>query len=207
MKLKAPYKIIIIHPILIIREGLRSIISDSFDVETIVLSELKELDNFVEFKSKKLLFIVDADCDHRVLEPKIESYSSKSKVEKVLVRQPGSSDVDCDDNCLCCFYVDSKKERIEYLLKQYLSSNGITDDEETRNNGLTLRELEVVKLIALGKTNKEIAHQLSISIHTVISHRKNITEKLGIKSISGLTVYAILNQLIDTNSIDPESLI
>ncbi|NJO92945.1 MAG: hypothetical protein HC831_31265, partial [Chloroflexia bacterium] len=49
--------------------------------------------------------------------------------------------------------------------------------------------------------------KLFISIHTVISHRKNITEKLGIKSISGLTVYAVLNKLIDTESINPEQLI
>ena len=64
-----------------------------------------------------------------------------------------------------------------------------------------------MQLVALGNSNKEIAEKLFISIHTVISHRKNITEKLGIKSISGLTVYAILNKLIDTNSIDPEQLI
>ena len=45
--------------------------------------------------------------------------------------------------------------------------------------------------------NKEIADQMNISIHTVISHRKNITRKTGIKSVSGLTVYALLNNLID----------
>ena len=59
----------------------------------------------------------------------------------------------------------------------------------------------------MGYANKEIAEKLFISIHTVISHRKNITDKLGIKSISGLTVYAILNKLIDTENIDPATLI
>lgn len=58
------------------------------------------------------------------------------------------------------------------------------------------RERDVIKLIAKGLTNKEIADQLFISPHTVITHRKNITNKLNIKSISGLTVYAILNNII-----------
>ena len=59
----------------------------------------------------------------------------------------------------------------------------------------------------MGFANKEIADKLFISIHTVISHRKNITEKLGIKSISGLTVYAIMNNLLDLEDINPEELI
>ena len=66
---------------------------------------------------------------------------------------------------------------------------------------LSEREIEVLKAIALGMANKEIAERLYISIHTVISHRKNITSKLGIKSISGLTVYALLNSLIHADEV------
>ncbi len=72
---------------------------------------------------------------------------------------------------------------------------------------LTRREKEVLKLVASGFSNKIIAEDLFISTHTVISHRKKITEKTGIKSISGLTVYAILNNLIDTKNMNPEDLI
>jgi DNA-binding NarL/FixJ family response regulator len=64
------------------------------------------------------------------------------------------------------------------------------------NEPISAREKNILKHIALGLTNKEIADQLFISIHTVVTHRKNITQKLGIKSVSGLTVYAILNNLI-----------
>ena len=67
-----------------------------------------------------------------------------------------------------------------------------TDDVE-----LSKRETDVLVAVAKGMMNKEIADQMNISIHTVISHRKNITRKTGIKSVSGLTVYALLNNLID----------
>ena len=52
-----------------------------------------------------------------------------------------------------------------------------------------------------GKTNKEIADALNVSVHTVISHRKNITHKTGIKSVAGLTVYAMLNNLVDESTL------
>ncbi len=62
---------------------------------------------------------------------------------------------------------------------------------------LSKRETDVLVAVAKGMMNKEIADLMNISIHTVISHRKNITRKTGIKSVSGLTVYALLNNLID----------
>lgn len=78
-------------------------------------------------------------------------------------------------------------------LKDELIKTGKT---EKSDEPISAREKNILKHIALGLTNKEIADQLFISIHTVVTHRKNITQKLGIKSVSGLTVYAILNNLI-----------
>lgn len=68
--------------------------------------------------------------------------------------------------------------------------------EGSTAEALSEREKEVLIHIASGLSNKEIADKLCISIHTVISHRKKITEKTGIKSRSGLTIYAISNKLI-----------
>jgi DNA-binding CsgD family transcriptional regulator len=65
-----------------------------------------------------------------------------------------------------------------------------------KSNSLSAREIEVLKLVAAGKLNKEIANNLNISINTVLTHRKNITAKLGIKSTSGLSFYAIMNGFI-----------
>jgi DNA-binding NarL/FixJ family response regulator len=66
---------------------------------------------------------------------------------------------------------------------------------------LSAREIEVLTLIVRGLINKEIADRLNISITTVISHRKNIMEKLGIRSVSGLTIYAVMNGYVDVDSI------
>jgi DNA-binding CsgD family transcriptional regulator len=80
----------------------------------------------------------------------------------------------------------------------------IKEKEETSSgdNTLSEREKQVVQLVALGKTNKEISDTLHISPHTVITHRKNITSKLGIKTIAGLAVYAVLNGLIDPEDVN-----
>ena len=66
---------------------------------------------------------------------------------------------------------------------------------------LSRRETDVLVQVARGLTNKEIADSLNVSVHTVISHRKNIMHKTGIKSVAGLTVYAILNNLIDESAL------
>lgn len=72
---------------------------------------------------------------------------------------------------------------------------------ESHQEILSTREIEVLVLITKGLINKEIADKLNISLTTVITHRKNITEKLGIKSVSGLTIYAVMNGYIEADRI------
>jgi DNA-binding CsgD family transcriptional regulator len=86
-------------------------------------------------------------------------------------------------------------EDLEKLQKRPRSS--VTAKTST----LSSREIEVLKLVAGGHINKHIADTLSISLHTVISHRKNITSKLGIKTVPGLTMYAVLNGLVSSKDI------
>ena len=76
------------------------------------------------------------------------------------------------------------------------------DEEPEQHLELSDREKEILVSVAQGLLNKEIADKHNISINTVITHRKNITRKTGIRTVPGLTVYAILNNLIDINSIE-----
>ena len=72
---------------------------------------------------------------------------------------------------------------------------------DSKEKALSDREIEVLSLVAQGKINKEIAEKLFISTTTVITHRKNIQEKLGIKSVSSLTIYAVMHGYVDINKI------
>lgn len=77
------------------------------------------------------------------------------------------------------------------------------ESEVTSNNndGLSDREKEVVVYVVKGLSNKEIAEKLFISVNTVMTHRRNISRKLQIHSPSGLTIYAIVNGLINLDEI------
>lgn len=86
-------------------------------------------------------------------------------------------------------------QRLRMALEQS-QTNPYQDSHE-----LSERERDVLVLVAKGLANKEIADVLNISVHTVISHRKNISHKTGIKSVAGLTVYALLNNLLQESDV------
>lgn len=86
-------------------------------------------------------------------------------------------------------------------LPQRLKTIPQTEKRQEDPNGLSVREIEVLILIVQGLTNKEIADKLFISLTTVISHRKNIMEKLNVRSVSGLTIYAVMNGYIEADRI------
>ncbi|HMM15952.1 MAG TPA: LuxR C-terminal-related transcriptional regulator, partial [Petrimonas sp.] len=75
----------------------------------------------------------------------------------------------------------------------------------SNDDNLTERELDVLTQLVHGYSNKEIADSLNISIHTVVTHRKNITAKTGIRSQSGLTIYAISKKIIQIEDVDLQS--
>ena len=97
-------------------------------------------------------------------------------------------------------------ELVKAILKivQYGHSGGKNLPElpqVLKNKILSNREIEVMSLIVQGLINKEIAEKLNISLTTVITHRKNIMDKLGMKSVSALTIYAVMHGYIDINKI------
>jgi DNA-binding CsgD family transcriptional regulator len=97
-------------------------------------------------------------------------------------------------------YSYNQKEVLEKFQEFFFEpeNNSTNDGNE---NVLSEREIDILREVASGFSNKKIADNLHISINTVITHRKNITEKLGIKTIAGLTVYALINNIIDAENV------
>ena len=96
----------------------------------------------------------------------------------------------------------SSQETIIEQLQQLFTSDSSGNTTTENNKDLSSREVDVLQLIVKGITNKEIADKLNISLNTVLTHRKNITAKLGIKTVSGLTFYAIMNGIISGDDIE-----
>ena len=92
--------------------------------------------------------------------------------------------------------INEDAEKINSQLTDALNSF-LEPSESSELYELSDREREVLVELSKGLSNKEIADKLHISVHTVITHRKNIIKKTGIKSVAGLTVYAMLNNLME----------
>ncbi|MDY5388197.1 MAG: LuxR C-terminal-related transcriptional regulator, partial [Muribaculaceae bacterium] len=65
------------------------------------------------------------------------------------------------------------------------------------------REKEIIACVAKGLSNKEIADELCLSVHTVATHRKNISAKLGIHSTAGLAIFAVIHHLVELKELNP----
>jgi len=89
------------------------------------------------------------------------------------------------------------REASEILLNGYSRSDVVLDFKAAPRNRLTAREREIVHLLAGGKSSKEVAETLKISVKTAETHRANIMRKLELHSVSELVRYAIRNQIIE----------
>ena len=107
-------------------------------------------------------------------------------------------------NCLCINVPEQELVRSLLMLEQHAHGKGEhlpPMPAILKRKILSDREIEVMSLIVQGLINKEIADRLNIGLATVITHRKNIMEKLGMKSVSALTIYAVMHGYVDINKI------
>lgn len=190
-------KVLIVEPSWIITEGLVKILGESPSLE--VLSPLHE----VECLDSRL---VAGKPDILLLNPALLSCAKRLALSNIMQEYPRMAIV-----ALVYQYVEygalrlyggivdirEERERICEILLDCASSLTVSENSEDNNYELTKRETDVLVLIAKGFMNKEIAEKLTISIHTVISHRKNIIRKTNIKSVAGLAMYALMNNLIE----------
>lgn len=196
-------EIFIVHDSEIIRCGLASIIRKYFNIEITQVNVLEDLKSFTDISNNNIIMMIEDET--AMLSNIVQAIKENNALHFITINTNKENNQKLSEENTISLQTPNSK--IQKIISRKFRNSENQQDESSENGELTTREKDVLKLVALGHSNKEMADQLYISIHTVISHRKNITEKLGIKSISGLTVYAILNKLIDTNTINPEDLI
>lgn len=195
-------RVVIIHRSQIIAEGIEKILQNS----TLQLHDHLKTINHPEDLSlhNDSCYILLASDDYLAILKKNQLRGMQEQNYRFFNIPNNFSDADSDPD-QNTIYLDFTPNQVIDKLRQAM--NSFNQEKNSTILALTERETEILKLVSLGNANKEIANKLNISAHTVITHRKNITEKLGIKSISGLTVYAILNKIIDTDELSIGDLI
>ena len=180
----------------LIRAGLIGIINTFRECE--VVSEIVEDKHVANKISKFKPEILIINSKFLLNNPDILSENhSKKKRSKIIALITGNENSDDFRFCDKLIDIENDKSIISKTIWEVIKTLNFQDAE--KNDELSEREKEIVAQVALGKTNKQIADELFISSHTVVTHRKNIVRKLGIKTVSGITVYAILNRIISIN--------
>lgn len=192
---------LIIEPSVIIAEGLRHVV-ENFAGYT-VIAALQDLASGAE------TVLDDYDADVVIADPAVFDLQARAGGRDlirgglnvpVIALVTSAVDAGLAAGYDGVIYLTDKPDEIE----QKLSATMRADASDSKGDGeeLSAREKEILVCVAKGMLNKEIADHFNISIYTVITHRKNITRKTGIKTVAGLTVYALLNNLIDMNSME-----
>ena len=187
-------KVLLAEPSQIIIEGLQSIVHDSNCLEVVsVIDDISMLEERVLAHRPDII----------IINPGLLPYSSQ--MPATIELPEGVFSVALVYQYFEQAYlrnfdavIDIRDSKQSILATLANIGNGTESKKNTASevSELTKRERDILVLVAKGLMSKEIAEQLNISIHTVISHRKNITRKTGIKSVAGLAVYAMLNNLV-----------
>jgi len=192
------YRIVLIEPSPIVQEGLKSVISHCRGFE--VVGSVYDMHHQEEYLAMMRADIV-------VLNPALIEFHRRNTVKNmfegvVLVALVYSyTDHEMLKQFASVIDIYDDQSKIDAKLREAVTVESQQDEFVSEGNDLSEREKEILIAVAKGMINKEIAALHNISIHTVISHRKNISRKTGIKSISGLAVYALLNKMIEQNEI------
>ncbi len=199
--MKNHYHILIIEPSYIIREGLNTIIQHlSTDITVDLFSSYKDFTDHNLQTNYDLILINTSEFDtHSLSKNKYAELFNGTTVLGILSTMGRRFIINQLNDVI--YINDSEEQILEIINKNLKKNKGI----KPVNQILTERETDVLKLLVKGNTSKEIAEKLFISTHTVITHRKNITVKLGIKTTAALAIYAVTANILDEEDILRES--
>ena len=192
-------KALIVEPSIIIKEGLIKILGKSPELDV-----LRPSDGTEDYAER----ISVARPDILLINPTVMPYFKRYPVYSLAQEYPHMTIIALvyqyiDNSILHAFHSvleirESAERIVDILLEAYASTSDRAEMlDPAGGHELTRRETDVLVLVAKGLMSKEIAERLHISVHTVISHRKNITRKTNIKSVAGLALYALMNNLME----------
>lgn len=193
-------KIAVAETSVIIRSGLTTVLKrlPNLNVMPIEVSSPESLQSYIHLHTPDILIVNPAFGGWFDLPAfKVENGKVETKYLALVCSVIDSNSLKAyDDHLSICDDPETIATKINQLL--------CTDDEEEKESEqetLSQREKEIITCVVKGMTNKAIADQLYLSIHTVITHRRNIARKLQIHSPAGLTIYAIVNKLVELQDI------
>lgn len=200
--MKPLVSVLIVEPSEIIVEGLRTMLEQAGGYNLLApLHDASSLEERLPVLRPDML----------IVNPTLLDFSSKQQLAALSAARPKMSIValvyqyiesGVMDNFKYVIDIRQTRSSVLSLLKTAVESTNTTLRKENSpvdisdNYELSNREMDVLVLVAKGLSTKEIADKLNISVHTVNSHRKNITHKTGIKSVAGLAVYAMIHNLM-----------
>lgn len=186
--------IALMMPSAILASGLTSVIRRLSDVQCSITEIGGE--NYFEELSKlhpSILIVDPVNCPLQWDALKSSS-SSPVKIIAVLVQQMPKESLKWFDDTISVY--DTAATIMETVRR-----NAMTGEDDDRGKELSPREKEVIVGIVKGLSNKEIASEMNVSVNTVMTHRRNIAAKLHIHTPAGLTIYAIVSDLVKLEDI------
>ena len=200
--MKPLVSVLIVEPSEIIVEGLRTMLEQAGGYNLLApMHDASSLEERLPVLRPDML----------IVNPTLLDFSSKQQLAALSAARPKMSIValvyqyiesGVMDNFKYVIDIRQTRSLVLSLLKTAVESTNTTTRKENSpvdisdDYELSNREMDVLVLVAKGLSTKEIADKLNISVHTVNSHRKNITHKTGIKSVAGLAVYAMIHNLM-----------
>ena len=197
MKNRNNIKIVIAENSLILRSGISAVLKRLSDY-TFSINEVSNMDAFMLFSRlhRPEIAIINPLFLGGV---SIANYKRDNPDTKVVALVSGYFDnktlADFDGSISIFDDLDTVNDTISSVI--HIEE----DDDNIETEQLSQREKEIIGCVVKGLTNKAIAEKLSISIHTVITHRRNISKKLQIHSSAGLAIYAIVNKIVEIQDI------